>query len=165
MPISSASVLAPVAATYGWQDCQCQPLATPGPAPDPARLLQAFIQSAPGWVDGLMRLRDRIVAPLGLKTAASAPFVPDGPLQVGTRVGVFRILQLAPHELVLGEDDRHLDFRISLLWQPGALHISTLVRPHNLAGRAYLALVTPWHHLIAQTMARRMVRGLERGAC
>lgn len=160
MSLPAASLLAADAAAYGWQDHKCQPLtgAAAATPPDPSRLLTAFTHAAPGWVDGLMRLRDRVVAPLGLKTGAGDPFVLQGPLQPGVQVGVFRVLALGPHELVLGEDDRHLDFRLSLLWQPGALHVTTLVRPHNLAGRAYLALVSPWHHLIAAAMGRRMAQ-------
>ncbi|MEJ8676420.1 DUF2867 domain-containing protein [Chromobacterium amazonense] len=76
-------------------------------------------------------------------------------------LGIFGILYLGEHAVVLGQDDRHLDFRLVLQWQPGWLRIATLVRPHNLLGRGYLAWVTPWHHLIAGASGRRMAAALQ----
>ncbi|WP_367718796.1 DUF2867 domain-containing protein [Nitratireductor sp. GISD-1A_MAKvit] len=107
----------------------------------------------PGWVEALMRLRNRIVRPFGLKTPQQA---------VGqARKVIFPVLEQSPERVVLGTDDRHLDFRVILgtcELNEGRTRISctTLVRPHNLAGWLYLGAVLPFHKLIVASTVRRM---------
>lgn len=154
--LSEASVLFPAWSRGAWCDCDQQPL--PGRVCSGEDLLSAFVQASPRWVDALLRWRDWLVAPLGLKVAAAplSTLMPGQRWTVGDRLGIFRLLHLDGREAVLGEDDRHLDFRLSLMHQDGMLRVVTLVRTHNLAGRVYLRLVTPFHHLIAGVMIRRM---------
>jgi len=104
--------------------------------------------SLPGWAMALLRLRNALVRPLGLKTEAE----PDRP-----SVGMFPIRKDDGQEFVLGLDDRHLDFRIAVLRQGERLYLSTWVHPHNVWGRAYLRLVMPFHVLISRGAAGRMV--------
>jgi hypothetical protein len=104
--------------------------------------------SLPSWAMALLRLRNALVRPLGLKTAAE----PDLP-----SVGMFPIRKDDGQEFVLGLDDRHLDFRIAVLRDGERLYLSTWVHPHNLWGRAYLRLVMPFHVLISRGAAARMV--------
>lgn len=125
-------------------------------------LIAAFHSVAPGWVDALMQARDRLVGLCGLKTGGPRQALPLPPFRVGQRLGVFRILHLAPGEVILGEDDRHLDFRVSLLSDAGQLRVCTLVRPHNVFGWLYLLVVLPFHHLISAVMIGRMARQLNR---
>ena len=151
---SAIPLLADAASRYPWQDCRSRPLQSGAPAADAASLLRAFSAAMPPWARGLMLLRDRLVSPLGLKTAQTASSVE--PFHVGQQLGVFRVLHLGERDAVLGEDDRHLDFRVVLQCQAGRLQVSTLVRPHNWLGRTYLAAVTPFHHLIVAASMRRM---------
>lgn len=103
--------------------------------------------SMPGWARGLLRLRNALVRPLGLKTDAPA----------GTRaMGMFPVQTDSRDEFVLGFDDRHLNFRIAVLRQGVRIYLSTWVHPHNLWGRAYLRLVLPFHILIVRGAIRRM---------
>ena len=102
----------------------------------------------PGWAAALLRLRDRIIAPLGLKTAAAAP---DGP-------HLFPLTHESEDELNFGFADRHLDFRISLLRDQGRVYMSTWVHPHNRLGRAYLAAGMPFHVLIVRGAVKRVAR-------
>ena len=94
-------------------------------APEAAR--RAFA-GQPGWIAKLLAIRNILVAPLGLKPGA------DGNLPASGRVGIFS----SSERVVLGFDDRHLDFRNSLF------------------GRVYLATVTPFHKLIVPTMLARV---------
>lgn len=97
----------------------------------------------PPWAEALMALRNGLVRPFGLKTGTkNAP--------------VFPIHHETADELILGTDDRHLNFRIAVLRADGRLYMSTWVRPHNFWGRAYLALVMPFHILISRGAVRRM---------
>lgn len=99
--------------------------------------------SLPGWANSLLALRNTLVRPFGLKTGAA-----DQP--------IFPTCHESDTELILGTDDRHLDFRIGLIRQDGRIYMSTWVRPHNAWGRAYLALVMPFHILISRGAIARM---------
>ena len=108
----------------------------------------------PGWVNGLLWLRNSLVSPLGLKTGADLPPATPHPGS-GDYVSFFRIEELSSNEAILGEDDRHLDFRVSVLKTAGPqplAAISTWVHPHNLGGRLYLLGVLPFHKLIVRRM-------------
>jgi hypothetical protein len=148
---------------YPWQDRHSVPLPPGAPEADAASLLRAFSAAMPLWARALMFLRDRLVSPLGLKTAQAASSSVE-PFHVGQQLGVFRVLHLGERDAVLGENDRHLDFRLVLQYRAGCLQVSTLVRTHNLLGRTYLAAVTPFHHLIVAASMRRMAEVLGRGA-
>lgn len=107
----------------------------------------------PGWIAALIRLRDRIVAPLGLKGTQHAP--PDA------SIGGFPVVSEAPERVVLGFDDHHLDFRIVVdafaLDDGGhSIRATTLVKPHHLAGWIYLKLVLPFHRRIVPNMLNRL---------
>ena len=113
---------------------------------------------APRWIRGLMALRNRLVAPLGLKTSLS------GEPAATRRIGLFPVIAAAPDRVLLGLDDKHLDFRIAVdAVLVGTRHrqitTTTLVRTHNLLGRVYLTTVLPFHRtivpaLVAQAAAK-----------
>jgi hypothetical protein len=105
----------------------------------------------PKWIDRLMRWRNVLVAPLGLKAA------PDADLPETAGIGAFPVISRSPGRIVLGLDDSHLDFRIAIdvLRLEADRHqitATTVVRPHNLLGRAYLAAVLPFHRVIVPAM-------------
>ncbi|MDX2203940.1 MAG: DUF2867 domain-containing protein [Hyphomicrobiaceae bacterium] len=113
------------------------------------------LEPMPPWIAGLLRMRDRIVRPLGLETVADLARTP------GARCGIFPILSATPQRVVLGLDDRHLDFRIVIdtsACAPGGTHVTvtTLVKRHNLLGRAYLASIMPFHKLIVPSLLARV---------
>ncbi|MEJ8676419.1 DUF2867 domain-containing protein [Chromobacterium amazonense] len=69
------------AGRYSWQDiCSL-------PQPDASKLLLAFSVAMPLWAQWLMRLRDRLVSPLGLKTADMAMRRAEGPFHIGQLLG------------------------------------------------------------------------------
>lgn len=153
----------PQAADYVFRDKHRAPL-PPGCGPlDGSDLLRAFGGAAPAWVDALMAARNQVVGRLGLKTGPM-PAALKGPLQVGQYLGMFQVRHLGPDLALIGEDDSHLDFRIFVrvdrtpvpAGEAAELAVSTWVRPHNLAGQAYLAAVLPFHWLISKVMVRRL---------
>jgi hypothetical protein len=112
----------------------------------------------PKWATTLMAARNAIVGPLGLKTGSSAP-PPPPPAQtgVGDSIGIFKIMSASDTEVVVGEDDRHLNFRASILKDEAGFYLATWVKPHNLAGHAYLATIMVFHKLIVRDAVRRIV--------
>ncbi|MCI5095275.1 MAG: DUF2867 domain-containing protein [Rhodobacteraceae bacterium] len=119
----------------------------------PAEALQIGL-SLPGWAKSLMALRNRIVAPLGLKTEVS---------DAGSGA-LFPITHQDDTEVILGADDRHLNFRIAILRQAGQIHMATWVHRNNLLGRIYLAVVMPFHVLIVRNSMHRIARATASGA-
>ncbi len=127
-------------------------------------LLANFIFANPArWVIQLMKVRDVLVSGFGLKTSdQSARAKPDGKAR---RVGIFRIYNTNAHEIVLGEDDRHLDFRLSVLCtappSPLGQHrltLSTVVHCHNRLGRLYILVIAPFHRAVVKSFLRRAAR-------
>lgn len=134
----------------------------PGTSTDPETLARFIFTQQPHWVGRLMGLRDFLVARWGLKTAAR---LQDPAANGGhSRVGIFRIYETRPHEIVLGEDDKHLDFRLSVLHEvlPGAgagqVVLSTVVHCHNRLGRLYIVLIAPFHRAVVQATLRSAAR-------
>ncbi|WP_418145571.1 DUF2867 domain-containing protein [Variovorax paradoxus] len=116
----------------------------------------AFERPAP-WVDRLMALRDRLVSGFGIKTASALRADRPGG---APRVGIFRIYETHANEVVLGEDDRHLDFRVSVMRSVAgdSLTAVTVVHCHNLFGRNYIRLIAPFHRLVVRSALERAAR-------
>ncbi|MEC3947908.1 DUF2867 domain-containing protein [Sphingobium sp. HWE2-09] len=111
------------------------------------------------WVQGLLFVRDGVVRFLGLQTIGDLREANP----VGDRIDFFPILSAHSTEIIVGEDDKHLDFRISVLeikMPDGGrqLVITTAVRCHNRLGHAYLAVIRPFHRLIIHSRLRRAVK-------
>lgn len=144
-----------------------QYVALPHPAPDAAELTIAIFFNMPGWVKALLGLRDFVVKPLGLRTGSEADLRPPTHDEIvsASYPGVFGVHAATDDEVILGSDDKHLDFRVSVLRseQDDLVALSTWVRPHNLLGRIYLAVVYPFHRVIvARCLANTARLGITR---
>jgi len=127
---------------------------------DMESLARILLGSQPGWARKLMVVRDAIVARFGIRTAKQMEARP------GKRIGIFRIFAVSDDEIIVGEDDSHLDFRISVLRQRdtgqeqfGHVTVASVVHCHNWVGRAYILLIRPFHKLIVQRSLARAVKG------
>ncbi|MGY4233132.1 hypothetical protein ACVIIW_002079 [Bradyrhizobium sp. USDA 4449] len=113
-----------------------------------------MVLNGPRWVDALVRLRNVLVTPFGLKTSGEGAPAPGGV------IGLFPVLSETPERLIAGFDDSHLDFRIVVDVAGDAasrqVTLTTLVKTNNLLGRIYLALITPFHKLVARGMMARI---------
>ncbi len=113
----------------------------------PPRKAAEIITAFPQWTKILIAIRGCLVAPFGLR--ATGPASDD-------QLGPFPVEHSGDREILAGFNDRHLDFRVSVLAQNGRIHLATWVHPHNLGGRAYLALILPFHILIARNALARV---------
>lgn len=120
---------------------------------DAARLVLGHF---PPWVQMLMTIRDAAVAPFGVKAST----VHSG--EDMEMIGIFPVVSRSDHQVVVGFDDRHLDFRavIDVTRNGGQTFVSstTLVRRKILFGRLYLAAITPFHNLIVSTALANLNR-------
>jgi len=133
---------------------------------------KAFFSSTPKWVESLFKFRNLLAALFNLKTGEKAKsqkeIIQYFKGQVGEKIGLFQVFERSASELILGEDDRHLDFRVSLLL--GQEHnglrdltISTTVSFNNWLGKVYFFPVKPFHKLIVPSMLKGTLKELENG--
>jgi hypothetical protein len=113
---------------------------------------EAAFAHPPTWIARLLALRNLLVKPLGLKSAGdSAVFADD-------EIGRFPVVSESDERIVLGFNDKHLDFRIVVDCRRSAsatwVIASTLVKTHNLLGRTYLRLIMPFHHAVVKAVLR-----------
>ena len=107
------------------------------PAPpglDAVAAARLAFEHKPLWMRALMGLRNRLGRLVGLRPAPESGFP---------------VLRQSAGEVVMGFNDRHLDFRVVVAVADGFATVTTLVRWHNAWGRAYLAAIMPFHRAIA----------------
>lgn len=127
-----------------------------------AGIARRAFAATPGWVEGLLALRDRIVSLFGLRTVGRLGVADGGASSaepaVGDTFSIFRVMSVTNSELVLGIDDIHLDVRISYLKRfdgaRASYVVSSWVKTHNALGRLYMLPVAPFHRLIVRLMMR-----------
>lgn len=108
-----------------------------------------------------MLIRDTAVGVFGVKTSNEMRLTT--PLK--HTIEFFAVQSENQDEIVLGEDDIHLDFRFSLLRQQTSkglhLYATTAVHCHGRLGRTYLAVTEPFHRLVVRTSLARLARRLQ----
>ena len=126
-------------------------------------LARAALARPPVWFKALLGLRDTVVSIGGVKT--SRRIWEEAKAQGAETVAFFPVLGRSKEELILGEDDRHLDFRASVLVRLGPdgggreLVLTTAVHCHNALGRTYLMAIAPFHRLIVRSNLARLTAG------
>lgn len=85
----------------------------------------------------------------------------------GEQLGLFKIFSKSENEIVMGEDDKHLNFRISLLLEKDTndnakkdITISTTVEFNNWFGKLYFLPVKPFHKIIVPSLLRGILKKL-----
>lgn len=104
----------------------------------------AFLRP-PAVVRALMRTRNALVRLAGIRPASRD----DAFAAIARDEG---------REVLMGTDDGHLDFRLSVLTDGQRITFTTLVAVHNRRGRLYWAVVRWFHPPVVRAMARRAHR-------
>jgi hypothetical protein len=114
----------------------------------------------PRWVTGLMRIRNGVVKIFGLRAGKNESVKEAAYYPVGSKAGYFTVTERNGNEIVMGENDRHLYFRTSVLvdGKQSFIHLTTIVRFHNVWGRIYFLPVKPFHRLIVKSLLKRQIR-------
>ena len=126
-------------------------------------IAQRIFTDLPGWINALLALRDLGVTPFSLKTTAKLPKDNSrrSTIEVGDPINFLAVRSISENEIILGEDDSHLDFKISVYRDPalsGRVSLATWVRSHNCLGRVYLATILPFHVLIVNARLTELAR-------
>jgi len=98
----------------------------------------------PAWVNWLMKIRDLAVGIFGLKTEKD----------VKERQQFFPVIEQNDTEIVMGENDKHLNFRVSVLIdrENSFIYVTTLVHYNNIWGKLYFLPVKPFHKIIVKSL-------------
>ena len=143
--LPSHSVLLERVGHYDFIDCYCVASALK------PRQAAEVITDFPQWACWLISIRNGLTKPFGL---SSDPVAAD-------KVGFFPVESDNEHELIAGFNDKHLDFRVSVMSHQGQVFLATWVHPHNVAGAIYLNVILPFHKLIAKdALARVRFQGM-----
>lgn len=142
VPVSRTPLLDAALERVDWSDAHAVDRA-PGLPSDAQAWADAAFRSPPAWVAGALAVREAVVPLIGIARGGRSSFA-----TVASR----------PGEVLLGTDERHLDFRASVLVEPDRVVLSTVVRWHNRRGRAYFALVRHVHPVVVRAMLRRAAR-------
>ncbi|NLT51246.1 MAG: DUF2867 domain-containing protein [Ignavibacteria bacterium] len=125
-----------------------------------------FISSGPAWADNLMAIRDKAAGLFGLKTSADLNEEQNKSdnlkFEPGEQLGIFKLFDKTDNELILGENDKHLSFRVSVLLNftrenKKELSLTTCVKYHNFFGRLYFLPVKPIHKLIVKSTLKNII--------
>jgi Protein of unknown function (DUF2867) len=141
----------------GAQFSDAYALSVSGQALDAVTAARRAIDRAPEWTNRLLRLRNMLVKPLRLKPGAATR---TGDVSDDS-IGIFPIIDKAAGRIVLGMNDRHLDFRLlvdvkDLGGGAQSVTASTVVKTHNALGRIYLMIVKPFHRIIVPAMLAKV---------
>jgi hypothetical protein len=105
----------------------------------------------PPWIILLMKMRNKIVQPFGWKTGKE--------MMSDKKPGYTFFTKIAQteNELIMGENDRHLNFRVSVLIDRLASHIymTTLVHYNNRMGKIYFFFIKPFHKIIVKSALKK----------
>jgi hypothetical protein len=116
-----------------------------GTPTNPQAWSDAIFRDPPGWVTGLLGLRNQLVRFVGIRKGTSH---------------AFDTVAVDGEELLLGTDDDHLDFRASIVVTENTVTLSSVARVNNRPGRAYLLVIGVVHPVIVRSMLARAARRL-----
>jgi hypothetical protein len=142
--IPSDSLVARALDRIDYSDAYAAPL--PSGVSSAVELARAiFSRPAPMWVRILFAIRNAGARVVGLRAAPR----PDSIVPIGN------IYQTRDDEVLFGLDDKHLDYRASILVRGGRGIFATTVKMHGLLGRIYFAMVRPFHGRIVRNLLAR----------
>lgn len=80
---------------------------------------------------------------------------------VGEKIGPWPIFFIGEHEIIAGRDNRHMDFRLSVLKAvdggTASVVVSTICKVHNVFGKIYLFFIIPFHRNGVQSLMSNAV--------
>jgi hypothetical protein len=120
------------------------------PTSDSAEKIAAEIFNLPKWVNWLMNIRNSIAGVFGLKSSKETR---------ERQTTFFAVIEKSENEIVMGENDKHLNFRVSVSIDRinSVIYLTTLVHFNNFLGRVYFFPVKPFHKIIVKSILRKNI--------
>ena len=149
IPESSVMDRKAVEAAY-FRDSYRAPLRHPNA--NVTELFVSIFAHYPMWIKAVLIIRNWFAGLVGLEVPTVAEilnFPHRKTYAVGDKIGVWPIMALTDTELVAGRNNKHLDFRLSVLKEMNSegpsVVVSTMCTVHNVFGKIYLFFVVPFH--------------------
>ena len=107
----------------------------------------------PGWMNLMLIARNKVAALAGLDVPTTFEIMTMEKRDryfVGEKIGPWPIFFLDSDELIVGRDNKHMDFRLSIMKvyeDTPSVVVSTLCVVHNKFGQYYLSSIIPFHKL------------------
>lgn len=133
-----------------FSDCFRAPLRRSGlPATD---IFLAIFAHHPWWMKLALVIRNKAASLAGLdapSASAALRIERKDRYAVGDTIGVWPIFALSNDEVVAARNNKHLDFRVSVLkardGDASNVTVSTICVVNNLLGKIYLSAIIPFH--------------------
>lgn len=139
----------------------------PGRDYDARHLASELLGRPSAWFKALLAMRDAVMVPFGVKSSRRIKAERSENAEV---IDFFPVLLTSCDEVVVGENDRHLDFRTSVLVRKresdgsAKLIATTVVRCKNVLGRVYLCVIRPIHVLVVRSNLARVTKQLRKSS-
>jgi hypothetical protein len=124
----------------------------------------ALFGHTPLWMKSLLIVRNAAAGLVGLEAPTVAEIMQPTILKaygVGDKIGPWPILFIGGNEIVAGRNNKHLDFRVSVLkaadGETPSVVVSTICTVHNLFGKIYLFVIVPFHRNGVRSLMRNAV--------
>jgi hypothetical protein len=136
----------------------------------PASVVEVFFAifgHHPKWLKAVLVSRNWLASRFGLEAPTSAEIMRPrvrASYSVGDKIGPWPIFHITETELIAGRDNKHLDFRLSVLKEPiaggSSTVVSTVCTTHNIVGKLYVLVVIPFHKWgVPRLMSRALAQG------
>jgi hypothetical protein len=127
----------------------------------------AIFAHHPLWMKLLLIVRNKVASFAGLDAPTASEILHveiKDRYAVGEKIGVWPIFWLSENEIVAGRNNKHMDFRLSVLKVPDgdgtSVVVSTICSVHNLSGKLYLFFIIPFHRYgVRKLMANALAAG------
>lgn len=136
-------------------------------------IAETFVKPGPEWFEGLFKIRNMIVSVFKLKNHAAIKenIGVNRKWDPGVQAGIFTVFDKSENEIILGEDDKHLKLRISLMLEKNGCNerekritVTTIVKVNNRLGRYYFFIIKPIHRTIVPFLLKQKFGQLETDA-
>jgi hypothetical protein len=132
-----------------------------------AEIFFAVFGHTPLWMKATLILRNALARLGGLEVPQVAEIMrPEirNAYRAGDKIGPWPVFFVGDDEIIAGRDNKHMDFRLSVLKVRDAdaadVVVSTVCSVHNLFGKIYLFVIVPFHRAGVQgLLARALAAG------
>jgi hypothetical protein len=124
----------------------------------------ALFGHTPLWMKSLLIVRNAAARLVGLEAPTVAEIMQPTVHKVygiGDKIGPWPIFFIGEDEIVAGRNNKHMDFRVSVLkaanGETARVVVSTICTVHNLFGKIYLFVIVPFHRSGVRSLMRNAV--------
>jgi hypothetical protein len=158
----SSALSRDLVANADFRDCYRAPLVHPELGV--VEIFFALFGHTPLWMKLLLIARNSAARLFGLEAPTVAEIMQPTirrEYRVGEKIGPWPIFFMGDDEIVAGRNNKHMDFRLSVLkatdGEAMSVVVSTICTVHNVFGKIYLFFIVPFHRHGVRTLMSNAV--------